>query len=257
MRLGLSATPHRYNDPIGTKRIFNYFDKIINPLFTLEDAIRTRRLVPYKYHLYETTLTENEIQDWMKLSNQIKKEYARLSAQQRESDLPDNLKLLLIRRAKIRKKAHNKIGITAEIISKVYERGQRWLIYCDDQDQLNKVLTRLREIGFDPLEYHSSMASGQKESLDWFVRLGGVLVAIKCLDEGIDIPSITHALILASSQNPREFIQRRGRVLRVNPNDPSKTIAFIHDLIVLPPPGDDDDLLSIVKTELKRWFNSY
>ena len=138
------------------------------------------------------------------------------------------------------------------VISEVYRKGQRWLIYCDDQDQLNDVLERLRLAGYDPLEYHSSMTGGKHESLSWFIKMGGLLVAIKCLDEGIDIPSVTHALILASSQNPREFIQRRGRVLRVDPTNPLKTMAFIHDIIVVPPPSDEEDILSIFKSELKR-----
>src|SRR5215217_6489670 len=62
--------------------------------------------------------------------------------------------------------------------------------------------------------------------------MGGILVAIKCLDEGVDIPTVDHALILASSRNPREFIQRRGRVLRVAAG---KNFAEIHDALVVPP----------------------
>ena len=63
-------------------------------------------------------------------------------------------------------------------------------------------------------------------------------MAIKWLDEGVDIPSVTHALILASSKNPREFIQRRGRVLRTAPD---KVLAYVHDAIVMPPPSGHHD----------------
>ena len=97
--------------------------------------------------------------------------------------------------------------------------------------------------GFDALPYHSAMAGDRQQTLQWLDRRGGVVVAIKCLDEGVDIPSVSHALILASSKNPREFIQRRGRVLR---KAPGKPLAFIHDAIVLPPvagTGGEEKLL--------------
>ncbi len=86
------------------------------------------------------------------------------------------------------------------------------------------------------MPYHSSMDGDRPATLRWFEQRGGILVAIKCLDEGVDIPSVTHALILASSKNPREFIQRRGRVLRTAPG---KALAYVHDAIVLPPALDE------------------
>jgi hypothetical protein len=80
------------------------------------------------------------------------------------------------------------------------------------------------------------MEGDRAETLKWLDRRGGIVVAIKCLDEGVDVPSVTHALILASSKNPREFIQRRGRVLRKAPN---KALAYVHDAIVLSPKQPD------------------
>lgn len=85
--------------------------------------------------------------------------------------------------------------------------------------------------GIDAQEYHSQMQGDKERTLRDFELNGGAVVSIRCLDEGVDIPSVTHALILASSKNPREFIQRRGRVLR---RFPGKHLAFIHDLLVLP-----------------------
>ena len=81
------------------------------------------------------------------------------------------------------------------------------------------------------------MEGDRNETLRWLDRRGGVVVAIKCLDEGVDVPSVTHALILASSKNPREFIQRRGRVLRTAPG---KALAYVHDAIVLSPKTAND-----------------
>ena len=84
----------------------------------------------------------------------------------------------------------------------------------------------------------------------WFRRHGGILVSVRCLDEGVDIPDVSHAMILASSQNPRQFIQRRGRVLR---RAPGKFLAVIHDALVVPADiSDEPDQLSLVTTELAR-----
>ena len=94
------------------------------------------------------------------------------------------------------------------------------------------------------------MECDKEATLAWFRRFGGVLVSINCLDEGVDIPTVTHALILASSQNPRQFIQRRGRVLRKADN---KYLAYIHDAIVVPISIDDEpEQLSLLKSELLR-----
>src|SRR5690606_19891395 len=79
------------------------------------------------------------------------------------------------------------------------------------------------------------MEGDRGETMKWFEHRGGVLVSVKLLDEGVDIPAVTHALILASSKNPREFIQRRGRVLRTAPN---KSLAYVHDTIVMPQRSD-------------------
>ena len=99
------------------------------------------------------------------------------------------------------------------------------------------------------MEYHSSMASDRAATLERFAREGGVVVSIKCLDEGVDIPAVSHALIAASSRNPREFIQRRGRVLRIHDD---KRYAVVHDVLVQPPPGGDDDFRSLALGELAR-----
>ena len=123
------------------------------------------------------------------------------------------------------------MDLAVEIIQTNYHPGDRWLIYCDAQSQLDKVRENLKKAGFENDEYRSAMIGDKETTLDYFTTLGGILVAIKCLDEGIDIPAIDHALILASSKNPREFIQRRGRVLRKTPD---KFAAEIHDTIVIP-----------------------
>ncbi len=103
--------------------------------------------------------------------------------------------------------------------------------------------------GFEVGEYHSAMRGDRKQTLNHFESNGGILVAIRCLDEGVDIPAVSHALILASSKNPREFIQRRGRVLRKAPN---KSLAFIHDSIIVPNLMEGNPGTAILEGELVR-----
>jgi superfamily II DNA or RNA helicase len=251
-RLGLSATPIRYGDPNGTDRILNYFEGIIDPPFTLDDAIASGRLCNYTYHIHPVYLNEEEMDKWRYLTKKIKQQIASLHSPDnlKKVILPNNTKMLLIRRADILKNAQSKISLSVEVLQKYYAPGQRWLIYCDDQSQLQAVLQILKQSGFPCDEYHSSMIGDQRATLNYFTHKGGIIVAIKCLDEGVDIPAVDRALILASSRNPREFIQRRGRILRTYEG---KFYAEIHDALVVPPEhtGKPDDL-SILRGELVR-----
>ncbi len=251
VRLGLSATPVRYGDPEGTEKIFNYFGEIVPPTVTLFDAIKSRRLVPYEYHPHPITLNAEEADAWRALSNKIRTEIAKQYAQEETSGkLTEKLKMLLIRRARIAKKAAAKCQLARRIISENYQSGDSWLVYCEDYSQLADVIAALRADGFAAVEYHSRMSGDKNATLAWFRSFGGILVSIRCLDEGVDIPAITHALILASSQNPRQFIQRRGRVLR---RSSEKQLAVIHDAIVVPTSADDEpEQTGLLKSELLR-----
>ena len=148
------------------------------------------------------------------------------------------------------KQARNKVQLAKNVIDNHHEEGDRWLVYCSDLDQLSAVYDTLYNEGYEVLQYHSKMQGNREQTLKYFERKGGVIVSVKCLDEGIDIPNATHALILASSKNPREFIQRRGRVLRKSEN---KNFAHIHDAIVIPHSlREDAPVASILEGELSR-----
>jgi superfamily II DNA or RNA helicase len=252
-RLGLSATPRRFGDDEGTKEIFGYFGDIVKPKFTLQDAINSKVLTSYMYYVHKIKLTENEQIQWNNLTNRIKKIYARMqSSKKAELEFENRMKMLLIKRARIIKSAENKTGMALDVIKKHYGENQRWIIYCDNQNQLFSVLTELHKSGYIANEYHSNMSGDKEETLRNFEVNGGILVSIKCLDEGVDIPNVTHALILASSKNPREFIQRRGRVLRKATNKP---LAYVHDVIVIPKNNVDSDNptnTSVLEGELSR-----
>lgn len=254
-RLGLSATPRRAGDPFGTAQIMAYFGGIVQPPFTLQDAIKSGALTPYFYHVHAMALTEGEQQSW----DQITKRVRRLTAQNVGRKDPDpgwdsQVKRLLIERGRILKQASNKAGTAGAIIASHFRRGERWIVYCDDLAQLTAVRNEISAHGLESTEYHSVMAGDKEQTLRLFEINGGIVVSIRCLDEGVDIPSVTHALILASSKNPREYIQRRGRVLRLAER---KSVAHIHDILVLPvsvekPDEGEDPRLDIIGGEIIR-----
>lgn len=251
-RLGLSATPERAGDPEGTQAILDYFCGVVPPPFGITEAVKSGALTPYAYSVHPIYLDAEEQERWQKLTDEYRRLYARAEANGDAGDpgLAARLKMLLIRRARIVKAARGKVDAAARIVRSHYRSGQRWIVYCDDQVQLGVVRHALRLAGLDEVyEYHSAMAGDRARTLDRFNTLGGIIVSIRCLDEGVDIPAVTHALILASSRNPREFIQRRGRVLR---RAEGKTLAFLHDVIVAPHSSDEGDGNSILAGEIVR-----
>lgn len=253
-RLGLSATPRRYGDAEGTAAIFDYFGGLIPPPFTLDDAIKSKVLTKYFYNPLKIKLTPEEQENWNDLTREITKLVARLGGDERRSinfNAHPRLKQLVLNRARIVKNAAGKVDLAINLLKAKYKNGQKWIVYCDNITQLKAVLNKARSAGFNAYEYYADMVGSRDETLRYFGLNGGVLVSIKCLDEGVDIPSTTHALILASSQNPREFIQRRGRILR---NSPGKLFAHLYDAITVPIIEEDEDTkaLSIISGELAR-----
>ena len=257
-RLALSATPTRYGDPEGTSAIFEYFGDLVQPTFGIPEAIRAGRLVPYDYHVVYVHLTDEEQESWDRLTREISRTYAKLPEENGAKIAVPAYKALLIRRARILKQATGKVEAARTTVARHYRARQRWLVYCDDSNQLRAVLNTLRGEGLPAFEYWSGTDSSLPETLDFIARNGGVLVAIRCLDEGVNLPALDHALILASSSNPREFIQRRGRVLR---RAPGKYRAIIYDTMVVPSalPEGTTDRMPILRTELRRAseFSSY
>lgn len=248
--LGLSATPRRAGDLEGTAAILAYFGGVIPPPFTLKDAITAGVLTPYVYNVHGVSLSDAEQAAWDVISAKIGQLYARDASGSGPPVNVEYIKHLLIQRARIVKAAEAKIPLASEVLRDHYHPGERWIVYCDAQDQMYAVLEALRKKGLPAGEYHSAMAGDRTQTLRYFESNGGILVSIRCLDEGVDIPSVSHALILASSKNPREFIQRRGRVLRTSPG---KQLAHIHDAIVLPGQADEAEKGTAILTgELSR-----
>ncbi|MBU7315379.1 DEAD/DEAH box helicase family protein [Paenibacillus oleatilyticus] len=237
-RLALSATPVRWMDPEGTARLNSYFKPGVIYTFGLKEAIG-EFLTEYYYYPHIVELTEDEMQDYHDLS----KEIARLNIFQRDSIEIDSstsgkFRNLLIKRAKLIGRARNKTKLLYNLLKD--RRDSKFnLFYCGDEkvDGVRQVEEIIRMLGQDlEMKVHpftSGESTDERKRLLYEFEKGDVqgLVAIRCLDEGVDVPATQTAYILSSSTNPREFIQRRGRILRRHPN---KKFAYIHDFIVVP-----------------------
>jgi len=172
-------------------------------------------------------LDDEELERYEQLSDRIRQLIAR--SEGKIEDTPE-LRMILIQRARVLKQAKGKVPLAAAILAKEYEEGDRWLVYCDDIVQLTSLSSLLIAEGLPCMKFHSGMDSRRSDVLEAFRADGGIVVAIRCLDEGVDIPSVNRALIVASSTVEREYVQRRGRVLR---SAPEKTSATIHDLLLV------------------------
>ncbi|NOK58237.1 MAG: DEAD/DEAH box helicase [Chloroflexi bacterium AL-W] len=225
-RLALSATPDRWFDDTGTVALRDYFGETIFT-FSLEQAIGTS-LTPYYYHPHLVPLTDEELEGYEALSAKI----ARLI--HREDDAGQQaLKMLLIRRTELLNKAKNKLVALSDLVD-AQGHIEHTLFYCAP-GQIDEVLRLLGwEKGLLVHRFTAEEDPHERQQLLTSFASGDLqgLVAMKCLDEGVDVPSTRTAFFLASSSNPREFIQRRGRILR---QAPGKRFSSIHDLIAVPP----------------------
>lgn len=272
-RLALSATLERKYDEEGTNTLYDYFGpKCIE--YTLKEAIDQEMLTPYKYYPLKVYLDQDELEQYMDLTYEISK--ALKKDKNGKIIITEQAKRLLIIRSRKVAGARNKIKVLKEVI-KPYIHDNHMLIYCGattvnkSEDEFNspnkEELRQIEEVeeilseDFDMCfqQYTSQENSEEREQIRKDFDDGSViqaLVAIRCLDEGVNIPSIDKAFILASSTNPKEYIQRRGRVLRKYPN---KECALIFDFVTLPrdlnninPMDDLDGDISLLRRELRR-----
>ena len=276
-RLALSATLDRHNDPDGTQKLYDYFgEKCIE--YSLERAIAEKKLTRYKYYPVLVSLTEHERETFEKLSREIQKCVVKQA--NGSVKLNEKGKRLALQRARLVAAAENKIYELRNQISNYIDQSHI-LVYCgsanlqnydsdssfvsdDDLRQIDVVTDLLgNKLNMKVSQFTSKEDINEREVLKKQFNEGKTLqalIAIKCLDEGVNIPSIKTAFILASTTNPKEYIQRRGRVLRLFPG---KEFAEIYDFITLPRELCDVSSmtekskeleLSLVRNELSRAF---
>ena len=268
-RLALSATFERHGDEEGTETLTNYFQKKCI-IYTLEEAIEGKFLTKYRYYPIIVTLTDEELEKYHAISREISKCIIKKNGKNKLNDYGEKL---VRARARIIAGAYNKIETLAHYI-KPYKDDNYILVYCgsarvDEQDENGEdikqidVITRMLGNQFDMKVHRFTSREDPKTRAIIKEKFADgkslqALVAIKCLDEGINIPAIKTAFILASTTNPKEYIQRRGRVLR---KMKGKDFAEIYDFITLPRRLEDvsgltdDEIRSekrLVKNELNR-----
>jgi superfamily II DNA or RNA helicase len=207
--------------------------------FTLKQAMDLGYLTKYDYNIHVVEMTEEETNDYVAFREEIGK--------QMHWDNPTAVhqSRLLI------KGISGKINAFANVIDDHYKPGQHWLVYCSHDGFLQQAKRVLREADHEWWEYTSHNSESRDTHMESFRTYGGIMLAVKCLDEGVDIPSITHGIILSSSTVEREFVQRRGRMLR---GAEGKTKAVIYDAVTMPYIGTTDSEIidSIMRHEIAR-----
>lgn len=253
-RLALSATIVRHGDSEGTDALFSYFgERCIE--YTLEEAIYGRGeeppcLTPYRYYPIVIQLEPDELTQYSSLSAEIAKSI--IVGRDGKRKLSERGKALVLKRARLVAAARQKLPALAREI-KSYIDDTYILVYCgatkvevdggsvqgvDDYEvrQIDAVTGLLGDrLGMRVRQFTSRESSVEREEIKRMFENEELqaLIAIKCLDEGVNIPMIRTAFILASTTNPREYVQRRGRLLRKDKTG-RKTRAEIYDFITLP-----------------------
>ena len=253
-RLALSATINRHSDEEGTKAIFDYFgDKCIE--YTLEQAIKANMLTPYYYYPVLVYLDNDELDSYITLTEKISKA---LSINEKgKIILSEYAKMLLIQRARLVAGTKQKLSELEKLVKEKYINDNQMLVYCGattindidydentpndiDLRQIDAVLNIIgNKLNMRVRKFTSEENIEERANIKNNFSENGILqclVAIRCLDEGVNIPGIKTAFILASSTNPKEYVQRRGRVLR---KANGKKYAEIYDFITLPFKLDD------------------
>ena len=274
-RLALSATIERHRDEVGTTLLKKYFGKTCIS-FTLKEAIQKGFLTSYYYHPIVAYLNPDEFEQYKEITQTIIRNGG---ASQENIEKNPYVEMLLIKRARIVSGCKDKVAKLIEAITP-YKNDNYILVYCgatkydnsydelNDEEEVRQIEEVNKRLYFElGMKVHKFTSEENKEERDEIKRMFAsgselqVITAIKCLDEGVNIPAIRKAFILASSTNPKEYIQRRGRVLR---RAEGKEYADIFDFITLPRPldsvayCDEQELsydLSLVRKEFIRMMD--
>jgi superfamily II DNA or RNA helicase len=239
-RLGLSATPKRHGDEEGTEALVQYFGEPVISIDLKEAIYVHKSLVEYDYHPKIVELSPAELKDYKKYSVKIARAYA---AGNKEA-----VDTFIRKRNRVTQHASGKLHALRVLMENGLASQRNQIIYVaeglrpdSDTRQIKQVLNLLTEdFGMNVAPYTGETSTKDRELLQSQLSSGEIhgLVAMKCLDEGVDIPAARIGIIMASTQNPRQFVQRRGRLLRHDPEKPGKH-AEIYDMIVLPPHAED------------------
>lgn len=253
--LGLSATPFSGTSAKKGMELMDFFGGQVYSL-PIESALDRGFLVPYNYYPIYVSSTEDEEGLFKYHTQKI------LSCFKNNKCInPDLLVKSLRNRLRIISMASEKMAHIDEILAHITDKDH-FVVYCGDGRlfdhnageelrHIQSVKRVLTKHGFKSSQFTATENMADRMELVDAFNKGEIsaLAAIRCLDEGINIPSIVSALILSSNDDYREFVQRRGRILRRYNN---KAYANIYDVIVLPSP----EVVGWAKIELRR-FREY
>ena len=240
-RLGLSATPNRWFDEDGTDLLIDYFGNtsfeftLKNALTEINPITKKTFLTPYYYYPVAVELNDIELDEYIKLTKQL------LKISGADEDKKESfIKGILNKRSDILKNASKKIDALEKILKNL-EKIEDTIIFTSPnsfekiENLLNKkeilynIITQKQ--GAKPEKKYGDLSERSYIIKHFSERNYKVLLAMKCLDEGIDIPSARIGILYSNTTNPREYIQRIGRVIR---RAPEKTEAYIFDFIIVP-----------------------
>lgn len=253
-KLGLSATPEIEDDLERNELVYENFKGIIFE-YSLKKAIKDGFLTPYNYHPIFVDLTDDELKKYKILSSQIATLLGKNNLNLKEEEKLDKY---IKRRRNLINKAKNKLKCLREFLD-THNDIKDLIVYCADKKHLKDIKSILDEYDISNHKFtgdeDTKKINGKSERetiLNLFsTRHYRALCAMKCLDEGVDVPSTRNAILLASTMNSRQHIQRRGRILR---KSPGKDDANIYDFIVVPNlKNETESVKNILRSEKKRY----
>ena len=265
LRMGLSATPDRGEEDLGNELIYDFYGEIIHS-YTLKDALNDGVLTPYDYKVIPVILTPDETEKYIELSKKISRLFAMMKSGRISSIEDDeaNLNMLRLKRARIVYGSENKPKALSKLLKTINKPIKHSLFYCAEGNidnsedlpikQISLVSSILHENGWKTSQFTSNEGKRRRSIIlnDFKKNNIDALVAMKCLDEGVDIPLCSTAFILSSTSKERQFIQRRGRILR---KSDGKKKALIYDFVIALPLNQIQDFelgRKLMISELQR-----
>lgn len=278
-RIGLSATPERIYDEIGSAELFDFFNS--HPpdytyKYSMKKAIDEGILVEYDYYPILVKLEPDEAEAYKEMTNRLMRHFDSRKGEFRKS----GNKLLILRKQIIHKARQKKPALKKILDNLSYEMSlnytfiyvpegyepdysvlDNYSIHTSDRRIINDFSEILNDYGYKTYQFLGGIRDSERILRQFSKGKINILLSMKCLDEGVDIPRTETAVFCASTGNPRQFIQRRGRILR---RHEAKNYAKIYDMVVIPPLKDFERLgkkdisrleLNIFKNELKRVVN--
>ena len=247
-KLGLSATPEIEDDLERTDLVYDHFGGIVYE-YSLDKAIREGFLTPYNYHPLFVDLTDKEVKKYKELTRKIGNLLRKDKLKPTEEEA---LEKYIRQRRNLINKAENKLNCLREFLDD-HKDIKDLIVYGADKKHIQEIKSILDDYNISNHQFTGDENPIERETILNLFGSGHyrALRAMKCLDEGVDVPSTQNAILLASTMNSRQHIQRRGRILRKHPG---KEIANIYDFIVVPNlKNEPESVKNILKSEKKRY----